>query len=365
MYYIGIISGTSADAVDAALLRIGANGASLRHSISRRYPDSLRRQVVGVDAATTIQQSMRLDARLGSLFAKAALQLIAEAGVARAEIRAIGSHGQTLWHAPGGAGGNTLQVGDPNRIAFLTGIVTVSDFRRMDMAAGGQGAPLAPAFHDWQFKLGRNRACVVNIGGISNITIPGKLAGYDIGPGNCLMDSWIRHCKGRRMDRDGAWAATGEVHEKLLRAMSQDGYFSKRPPKSTGREYFNLQWIQRHCRRYRCRPQDVQATLAQLTADTIALAVTRRAKSCRKLLICGGGWHNKALMQKLGQQLPRHTVQSTAVAGIPPDDVEAAAFAWLAWRRLTGRPGTATTVTGASKPVVLGAIYQPKPSKRR
>ncbi|MGV0005581.1 MAG: anhydro-N-acetylmuramic acid kinase [Candidatus Porifericomitaceae bacterium WSBS_2022_MAG_OTU9] len=364
MYYIGIISGTSADAVDAALLRITAGGAKLVHSMGIPYPPALRRRVLAVDAATTIQEIMYIDAKLGDVFANAALKLVAAAKIKKSEIKAIGSHGQTLWHKPDGVAANTLQVGDPSRIAWKTGLATVADFRRMDMAAGGQGAPLVSLFHDWQFKLKKDRACVVNIGGISNITIPGKPMGYDIGPGNCLMDSWIKDCKGRRMDSNGNWAASGTVDRQLLQDMLGDGYFGKKAPKSTGREYFNLQWLRQHTKKRKYQPQNVQATLAQLTADSIASAVKKHANNCRKLFICGGGWHNNTLMHKLRQQLDQYQITSTATAGIPPEDVEAAAFAWLAWRRLTNQPGNAPAVTGASKAALLGAVYKPTPDNK-
>ena len=358
-----MISGTSADAIDAALLRVSANGARLEHSISKPCPARLRQQIIN---ASTIRQFMSVDAALGDIFAATALQLIAESGIAKSKIKAIGSHGQTLWHDPKGKTNNTLQAGDPNRIAWKTGIVTISDFRRMDMAAGGQGAPLVPAFHNWQFKLKQRRACVVNIGGIANISIPGrKLTGYDTGPGNCLMDSWIWQCKRKNMDKNGNWANTGTVQAKLLQSMMRDSYFRKQPPKSTGREYFNIQWIKKHTGRNNYRPQDIQATLAQLTANTIAKEVTKNAKHCNKVFICGGGWHNRTLIQKLQQQLQNHEIQSTSTAGIDPDNVEAAAFAWLAWRRLKNQPGTTTSVTGTTKATLLGAIYQPLSSKRR
>ena len=279
-----------------------------------------------------------------------------------AEVRAIGSHGQTIAHHPRALHPCTVQIGDPNVIAERTRITTVADFRRRDLAAGGEGAPLACAFHRAAMSRPDRQRAVVNIGGIANITIlpaDGDVTGFDSGPGNTLMDGWAERHLGVDMDRDGAWASAGRVDETLLGRLRADPYFEKAPPKSTGREYFNLNWLEGrlHSERRTLPPEDVQSTLCALSAATIAHGIEEFAGREAEVLVCGGGAHNPALMEALRQRLPARKLETTAAAGIGPDWVEAAAFAWLARQTLCGMPGNLPAVTGARRSVVLGAIH--------
>lgn len=299
-----------------------------------------------------------LDRLLGMQFASAALDLLATTDASR--VTAIGCHGQTIFHRPH-APVSSLQIGDPNTIAYLTGIRTVADFRGMDIAAGGQGAPLAPAFHAQAFDVAP--AAIVNIGGIANVTLlpnDGPVTGYDCGPGNTLMDAWIRRHLRRSFDRDGAWAAGGRIVDRLLSALLADPYFALPTPKSTGPEYFNLDWLDRVLQSIGGTPtaEDVQATLLQLTAQSIAAAIPQRI-GVQAIYICGGGANNPTLMDSLRSALPGLAVSSTATLGLPPDCVEAAMFAWLAKQRIEGKPGNLPEVTGAERRVLLGAIYDP------
>ena len=362
--YIGLMSGTSMDGVDAALVDIGEKACSLAaaraHPMPRAVRDDLSR-LIGAphpDAHLVWQ----LDQRVGGLFAEAATLLIDQAGTCANEVLAIGSHGQTIAHHPGAPRPYTVQIGDPNVIAERTGITTVADFRRRDVAAGGEGAPLACAFHRAAMSRPDRERSVVNIGGIANITVlpaSGEVTGFDSGPGNTLMDGWAERHLGTAMDRDGAWARTGAVDETLLARLRSDPYFSKPPPKSTGREHFNMNWLERHLHAEGrpLAPRDVQSTLCALSATTIARGVLDFARSSTEVLVCGGGAHNPLLMEALRDRLSPRTVETTTLAGIGPDWVEAAAFAWLARQTLAGMPGNLPGVTGARRPVVLGAIH--------
>lgn len=362
--FIGLISGTSMDAVDAALLDIGEETFSLAatraHPMPRAMHDDLTRLIrdPNPDASFVWQ----LDRRVGELFAEAALALIDDVGTSPAEIRAIGSHGQTVAHHPRAPHPHTVQIGDPNVIAERTRIATVADFRRRDLAAGGEGAPLACAFHRAAMSLPDRHRAVVNIGGIANITVlpaEGEVTGFDSGPGNTLMDGWAGRHLGVGMDRDGAWARAGRVDEGLLGRLCADPYFEKAPPKSTGREYFNPNWLEGHlhAERRALPPEDVQSTLCALSAATIARGIEEFAGPGAEVLVCGGGAHNRALMEALRRRLPAREIETTAATGIGPDWVEAAAFAWLARQTLAGMPGNLPAVTGARRPVVLGAIH--------
>jgi len=306
---------------------------------------------------------LRADILLARFIATTINRFLAEAGVPASAISAIGSHGQTIRHLPDGDSPNTLQIGDPNTIAQLTGITTVADFRRRDMAAGGQGAPLVPAFHQALFRSPEEDRVVVNIGGIGNITVlPARatlpVIGFDTGPGNVLMDAWFRaHHKGD-YDRGGQWASSGRVDSGLLHTLLEEAYFFRTPPKSTGRELFNLGWLQRQLGGTPLRPEDVQATLCQLTADSVMQAIARHGGKPRRILVCGGGVHNQALIQAMQAQLEGGVVlESTAAHGIDPDCVEGACFAWLASQALRGEPANLPAVTGAEGPVVLGGVY--------
>jgi anhydro-N-acetylmuramic acid kinase len=311
--------------------------------------------------ANELDREGELDVALGRLFAEAATAVLTAAGHPGSRIRAIGSHGQTVRHRPHTVHPFTRQLGNPSVIAERTGITTVADFRMRDMAAGGEGAPLVPAFHEWLFRApGMNRA-VVNIGGIANATwLPGDSAaaviGFDTGPGNTLLDQWIARHRGEPCDRDGAWGAGGRVLNRLLAALLAEEYFTRPPPKSTGRELFHLDWLGRHLDGSES-PVDVQATLAELTARTIALALRTLPAPVREIYLCGGGAHNRDLVARLGRQLDGATVATTAALGLDPDWVEAVAFAWLAHQTLAGKPGNLPSVTGATREVVLGGIY--------
>lgn len=366
MNYIGLMSGTSVDAVDAALVQIGDEGeAILVATHVHPFPTELRSGIHALLAPgpDELFRAGQLDMALGRLYAEAVTALLEKTGLRTDQIRAIGSHGQTLRHHPDAPHPFTLQVGNPAVIAQYTGITTVADFRPRDMAAGGQGAPLAPAFHQAAFRAaGINRA-VINIGGIGNVTfLPGDDApavGFDTGPGNTLLDTWIGRHRGQDQDTDGAWAATGRCHAPLLAHLCEDPYFQRPPPKSSGREYFNLDWLDRALQAFGdpLPTQDVQATLVCLTVDTITDALWQFVPAVDEVYVCGGGAHNPLVMARLQEKLAPVPVASTAGLGVDPDWVEAIAFAWLAHRTLHGQPGNLPAVTGARQAVVLGGIW--------
>ena len=362
--YIGLISGTSIDGVDAALLDIEDDAFSLAATRAHPFPRTLRDDLARLINARRPSAHLvwRLDRQMGELFAEAAIVLIDEAGASAGEIRAIGSHGQTVAHHPRARLPHTIQIGDPNVIAERTRITTVADFRRRDVAAGGEGAPLACGFHLAAMSRPDVERAVLNIGGIANISVlpaTGAVTGFDSGPGNTLMDRWTERHLGTGMDRDGAWASRGKVDETLLARLCSDPYFSKPPPKSTGREYFNLRWLERHLHDdgRALAPEDVQSTLCALSVATIGRGIEEFARASNEVLVCGGGAHNPALMAALRHRLEPRSVESTDLVGIDPDWVEASAFAWLARQTLTGLPGNLPSVTGARRPVVLGAIH--------
>jgi len=366
-FFLGLISGTSVDGIDAALVRFEPR---LQVVAARTFPmdDALAHDVLRVsqsDARIALDDFGRLDTRLGEAFAAAANALIDASGVARDRIAAIGSHGQTLRHAPTGSAPFTLQVGDANVIAERTCITTVADFRRRDVAAGGQGAPLVPAFHAAVFADDGAARAVLNVGGIANLTLlplHGSVRGFDTGPANGLMDAWCLRVRGERFDRDGAFAREGTVQPALLDRMLADPWLTLPPPKSTGRDQFHLDWLRVRLGDDAFPPADVQATLCEFSAATIADALLREQPGTASLLVCGGGVHNGALMARLGARLPGVRVESTAAHGLDPDFVEAAAFAWLAAQTLAGLPGNVPTVTGARGPRVLGSVHAAGPA---
>lgn len=363
--YIGLMSGTSADAIDAVLV----DSQSTLHLVAkhtRPLPAKIRQQIhaLSLPGGNEIDRMGLLDVDLGKLFAQTSLELLAKAGVSANQIIAIGSHGQTIRHRPPGSpeGTFTLQIGDPNLIAELTGITTVADFRRRDMAAGGQGAPLVPAFHRAIFHTQSKNRVIVNIGGMANITwLPaqGLVLGFDTGPGNVLMDTWIAEHLGKVYDQDGAWAASGRVCTPLLAELLAAPYFKMPAPKSTGRENFNRAWLEDHLRKLVTTPTpvDIQATLLELTAITIADSIKNLSRAPKEVYICGGGAYNTALMQRLVQLMPQDSVRSTAVLGVDPQWIEAMAFAWLAQQTINHRPGNLREVTGATREVILGGVY--------
>jgi anhydro-N-acetylmuramic acid kinase len=365
--FVGLMSGTSVDAVDCALVRCDGKATTLLATREHEIPAVIRDQIADIShpGANEIERMGQLDRELGRLFADACLTLLESSDTHPGAIRAIGSHGQTIRHHPPSAttaasSAFTLQIADPGTIAELTGITTVTDFRRRDVAAGGQGAPLAPAFHAAAFGAhDRNRA-IVNIGGIANVTLLKGMQlvqGFDTGPGNTLLDHWIGRHRGADCDRSGQWAGSGEVDQALLSQLLQHGYFALTGPRSTGKEAFNMAWLDEQLADRKIVPVDVQATLAELTAASIAGAITGSGLPVDEMYVCGGGVHNKDLLQRLQRRMASVAVDSTAALGLDPDWVEAVTFAWLAHRTLEGLPGNAPMVTGAAGERVLGGVY--------
>jgi len=353
------MSGTSLDGIDAVLATARGKQFRLIAIVHRAYPARLRLRLLALQqsAEDELRRSALLANELADLYAGAVRRLLARAGVPARKVAAIGCHGQTVRHRPGD--GYTLQLVNGARLAERTGIAVVCDFRSRDVAAGGEGAPLVPAFHRAMFAdAGRTRV-IVNIGGIANVTsLParGAVTGFDCGPGNCLLDAWIHEKRRKRYDARGAWAASGRVDPRLLQKLLAHPFFRRRPPKSAGREEFNLRWVRRVLTG-RERPVDVQATLLELTALATARAVRTHATGAREIYLCGGGARNRALLSRLAALLPGKRVATTATLGIKPEHVEALAFAWLARQALRREPGNLPAVTGASGPRVLGAIY--------
>ncbi len=363
--YIGLMSGTSMDGIDSALVEFGNRQCRVIATRSHEYPEDLRDALIEATREPdncTVDMIGTLDNWVGEAFRDAALLLIDDALNSAERIAAIGSHGQTLRHQPRLDRPYTMQIGDPNIIAAGTGITTVADFRRRDLAMGGEGAPLLPPFHYWLFSDKSIDRVVVNIGGIANITIlrAGRddVTGFDTGPGNTLLDAWIQTNKGERLDKDGSWSASGEICTDLLEMLLADPYFNLPPPKSTGFEYFNLKWLRRALSETGDLAEaDVQATLCALTARSIADAINSHAPNTREVLVCGGGIDNKELIRWIGTALPTAKIHSTAKFGLDPDWVEAAAFAWLARRCLRKQPGNLPRVTGARDTAILGGVY--------
>ena len=367
--YVGLISGTSVDGVDACVATFDADGrlASILAHDTFAYPEPLQRQLVAAGQGQTegpLELFATLDQEVGQAFAKAAAAIVEQAGLPPARIRAVGHHGQTLLHAPDLPIGNTLQIGDPNRIAQALGRPVVADFRRADTAHGGQGAPLAPGLHQALWRNGTDRI-ILNIGGIANVTaLPAdpsaKVVAFDTGPGNGLMDAWAQGQHGLAMDTGGALAAQGEVDTDFLDAMRADPYFALPPPKSTGRETFSGAWmLDKLAQTSGCSLQAVPRTLLELTATTIVDAIRQTLPGTQEVFVCGGGVHNPVLMQRLADLLAPASIDTTEALGVAPDTVEALAFAWMAMRRMRDLPGNLPSVTGASKELVLGAVYAP------
>ena len=355
--YIGIMSGTSLDGVDVALCGVDDVTCSLKASHYIAFEEDLKCEILAIiNATTTLRQIGALDVKLGYFFAKAVNELLAKTSYEAEDIVAIGSHGQTLWHEPYGESPFSLQLGNASVLAVETGIDVVADFRSKDVALGGQGAPLAPAFH--QFLFSHLEACaVLNIGGMANISILGEeLIGYDTGCGNVLMDLWIDEQRGLAYDKDGAWAKSGKIHLKLLADLLEDEYFLLKYPKSTGREYFNKKFLIKYLEPYdRIPHEDIQATLLALTVATIANEIKRF--EIKELLVCGGGVRNIFLMQSLQKALPEVMVASTEKYGVDADNMEAMIFAWLAHKRLQEEKVELKSVTAGKKNTILGAIY--------
>lgn len=360
------MSGTSADGIDAVIAEFdGTRFVGLGATMHRDYPESLRSALLGVSVGLepiTLSQYAELDHAVAEEYAQVTLQLLESANIATTEIAAIGSHGQTIFHD--GARKLTLQIGDPSFIAARTGCTVIADFRRKDLALGGQGAPLVPAFHHALFADSTRPRAVVNIGGIANITLlpdtaPNKIRGFDTGPGNGLMDEWIAHHSGARYDRNGEFAASGAIVPELLTQLLADPYFTKPAPKSSGRDYFRLNWVRRHAPALaNYSAADIQRTLCELTASSIVTSILAAMSAPADVLVCGGGARNVFLMHRVADLLGREcTTKPTDDYGLNAEWVEAAAFAWLAMRTLNSLPGNISTVTGAQRSAVLGGIY--------
>lgn len=366
--HVGVMSGTSQDGIDAVLA--GFEDGTFREILARHtgaYAPALRAELVTLSREATpvsLARYAQLDRAVADAFADAVIALMHKAGIDRATVRAVGSHGQTVFHDAAEAK-NSLQLGDPSRIAVRTGLTVVADFRRADVALGGQGAPLLPIFHHACFARAGEPRAVLNLGGIANLTLlpdasSDRVRGFDCGPANCLMDEWIERHRAQSHDADGAWAASGSVVDELLQACLREPYFARPIPKSTGRGLFNLDWLASRDADVASRDTaDVQRTLSELTARSMAEALRREAPSTRRLIVCGGGTRNGLLMRRIQAALPELIVESAADHGIEPQDIEAGAFAWLACRRLRGETGNLPSVTGASRAAVLGGVFEP------
>ena len=360
--FAGVMSGTSLDGIDAVLAEFGATPCALLAATHVDFPSDLRRELTALqhEGADEIVRAARAAQKLADLYAHALRSVCMAADVAPHDVIAAGVHGQTIRHRP--HEGWTAQINSPARVAERAYMTVVADFRMRDVAAGGQGAPLVPAFHAAMFAAPDRHRVVVNLGGIANITsLPprGDVGGFDTGPGNVLLDLWSARHRGTPFDAGGAWAATGTVDDGLLDALLAEPYFAQLPPKSTGRDLFNASWLDARLASaaWRGLPEDAQATLAALTARSLADAVRLHCAGASELLVCGGGAKNTHLVRLIGVELPGATVRRTDSAGIASDHVEALAFAWLAREALAGRPGNLPAVTGAAGPRVLGAIY--------
>ncbi len=360
--YLGLISGTSADGIDAALVDFADGQARLVFGRTYPWDPALRAQLVALGqqgASLSLDAIAELDVRVARAFAEAANLALADSGTDAAAVRAIGSHGQTLRHRPWGPYPFTLQLGDPSTLAERTSITVVADLRRRDIAAGGHGAPLLPGLHAALLRAPDEDRAVLNLGGIANLTLlpaRGQVRGFDTGPANALMDAWCLRHLAEDFDRGGAFASRGQVDASLLARLLDDPWFTQPPPKSTGRDHFHLGWVEARLRGDEA-PADVQATLNALTARTVANALMATQPDTRRVIACGGGVHNPRLMAALAAALPDARVESTAAHGLDPDHVEAMGFAWLARQTLLGLPGNLSSVTGAAGPRVLGGIY--------
>ncbi len=368
-FYLGLISGTSMDGADAAVVEFNGDSVANVHGYHQAYPARLKAELETAgdpQSNTGIDPLNVLDHKLGMFFANTATAALQKAGIPASDIAAIGCHGQTVRHCPPDPELNhppyTMQIGDPNIIAEQTGITTVADFRRRDIAAGGHAAPLVPAFHAGVFRSDHENRVILNLGGIANITVlpnnNATVTGFDTGPSNILMDQWCNKHFGKPYDKNGAIAAGADTIPGLLAVLLKDSYFKQAPPKSTGREYFNLTWLEPFLTDFRdANPESILATLNTFSAHSICDAISAYAPATEHVFACGGGAHNATLMEEMGKLLPNCKFETTAALGINPDYVEAAAFAWLAKRRLEGKPSNLPSVTGASKSVVLGGIY--------
>jgi len=368
--FVGVISGTSVDGIDTALLDIEANQTPrLIAAKTFDYPDTIKSAIHQLikQPQCSLQMLGELDMALGSVYAEAILNLLLPTNYQPEDIAATGCHGQTIYHAPYAARPFSMQIGNANLIAELTGITTVSDMRQRDMVCGGQGAPMVPGFHEVMFRDATENRVIVNIGGIANITVlPADknqpILGFDTGPGNTLMDAWIDHQLDKAYDANGNWADTGNSQNELLQQLLAEAYFSQPIPKSSGRELFHLEWLKQHLAQCSMSyaAEDIQATLLSLTCQTISDAIRQYAPDCQRVIICGGGAHNNILLQTLRNNLQPIAVDITSDHTVNVDFVEAAAFAWLASRTLNRQTGSIPSVTGAQRASILGGVYWSK-----
>lgn len=368
--FIGLMSGTSVDAIDAVLMDLSESDTCLLAHFSQPIDAELKREINRVIAARAWpQETAALDRRFVETSAQAIGRLLEEAAVGADQVEAVGSHGQTVFHDPQGTPPVSIQLGSAGEIARITSIPTVGNFRKADIDAGGQGAPLACAYHTRVFRSDREDRAVLNLGGIANLTFLPQdpsldVTGFDTGPANTLSDAWVQHCRGLDFDRGGEWAKSGTMDPDLLERMLEDPYFRRPPPKSTGRETFNLAWLQAMLARHE-KPlpeQDVQATLVELTAASVAQAMHARPHPSppARVLLCGGGSHNACLVSRLEHAMADLSVECTDVHGVPSKWLEAMTFAWLAKQAVDGKPANLPSVTGARRDVVLGEVHLPK-----
>ena len=356
--YIGLMSGTSMDGVDVALCVVNETECRLLASLEHPFEASLKEEILlMISADTSLRQVGVINHRLGHVFANAVNALLQKQDINPSQIKAIGSHGQTLWHSPENEHAFSMQLGDANIIAVETGIDVVSDFRSKDVALGGEGAPFAPVFHQFLFHKPSQRIGVLNIGGMANLTVLGdEIVGFDTGPGNVLMDLWVQKQKAFWFDQDGSWAKAGKVDQPLLKTLLADPYFKKKAPKSTGRELFNLQWLGKVLRNHRLvSAENVQATLLEFTVETILQEAEHYG--VEQLMVCGGGVQNSFLMERLAQKQERISVSSSDEHGVDSSLMEAMLFGWLAYKRVHHETVALSKVTGASRDAILGGIY--------
>ena len=357
--YVGLMSGTSVDSIDAALVAIDHGSFELLATHTTQYEAELRESLLKLKSNPSINLGsfITLDHRVGTAFAAATVALLQASNTKASEVRAIGSHGQTLFHLPTDNHPGTLQIGDPSIVAAATGIDVVADFRRADMAAGGQGAPLAPAFHQYLLGHASNKV-VINLGGIANITVLGdQVTGFDTGPANSIIDEYMQTRLHQPFDKDGQLARSGHSDNNWLNAMLADPYFALPAPKSTGTDYFNLDWALQHLSGKPPAPADALTTLTELTAVTVAQSVRKYAKDSTGIYLCGGGASNRYLLERLTTMLPAVQIKPLEETGVSADACEACTFAWLAHRHIQRKTGNLTEVTGADKAVVLGGLY--------
>ncbi len=364
-WFIGLMSGTSLDGIDGVLAEIVDDKAVSRAHVHHAFQPDLRSELLALNSSgpDELHRAALATQALVDGYAAVVVELLRQGGLNPQQVCAIGAHGQTVRHRPRDFGEHsyTLQLMNGARLAELTGMPVVCDFRSRDVAAGGEGAPLVPAFHAARFTWPGRNVAVLNLGGIANLTwlgSDGAVRGHDTGPGNVLMDLWCQRQRGLPFDTDGAWAATGQVKPDLLAALLAEPYFARRPPKSTGRDLFDANWLDARIAGHDGQAADVMATLTELTARSVCDALSRESDALHRLVVCGGGAYNTHLMSRLRALLgPAVAVCSSHEGGVPPDQVEALAFAWLAWAHVTHRPGSLPTVTGARGSRVLGALY--------